>query len=109
MQALSMEKEQIYQANYFPHLKLIKGLGNFLIRLLSKIPNGYWHCGNTFNVNFVLDNLKLRKYFKAIVTANDVAVSKPNPDVFLKCAELLKIKMKIVSFLKTHQRGRSSK
>ena len=92
MQALSMEKEQIYQANYFPHLKLIKGLGNFFDQaFIKKFPMAIGTAAIPFNVNFVLDNLKLRKYFKAIVTANDVAVSKPNPDVFLKCAELLKI------------------
>ena len=40
-----------------------------------------------FNVDYVLDNLNIRPYFPVVITALDVPVSKPNPDVFLKAAE----------------------
>lgn len=43
------------------------------------------------NVNFVLDGLKIRHYFKAIVSADDVIKSKPDPETFTKCAELLNV------------------
>jgi len=93
MHTLSMEKEKIYQANYFPHLKLIKGLDTFFENaFIENIPMAIGTAAIPFNVDFVLDNLNLRKFFKAIVTADDVAVSKPNPNVFLKCADLLKVK-----------------
>jgi len=39
-----------------------------------------------FNIDFVLDNLHLRHYFKAIVSADDVAHSKPDPETYLKAA-----------------------
>jgi beta-phosphoglucomutase-like phosphatase (HAD superfamily) len=42
-----------------------------------------------FNIDFVLDNLSIRHYFKAIVSANDVTVSKPHPETFLKAAAQL--------------------
>ena len=42
-----------------------------------------------FNIDFVLDNLKLRHYFKAIVSADDVVESKPHPEVYQKAAKLL--------------------
>jgi beta-phosphoglucomutase-like phosphatase (HAD superfamily) len=42
-----------------------------------------------FNIDFILDNLDIRKYFNAIVSAEDVAVSKPDPETFLKAAELI--------------------
>ena len=42
-----------------------------------------------FNINFVLDNLNIRSYFKAIVSAEDVANSKPDPETFTKGAEIL--------------------
>ena len=42
-----------------------------------------------FNIDFVLDNLHLRKYFSAIVSANDVEYSKPDPETYLKAAALL--------------------
>ena len=38
---------------------------------------------------YVLDNLKIRHFFDAIVSANDVIISKPHPETFLKAAELL--------------------
>ena len=44
-----------------------------------------------FNIDFVLDNLDIRKYFQAIISADDVQHSKPNPETYLKCAEKLKI------------------
>ena len=42
-----------------------------------------------FNIDFVLDNLHIRNRFGAIVSADDVAVSKPHPETFLKAASLL--------------------
>ena len=40
-----------------------------------------------FNVDFVLDNLKIRDYFQAVVSGVDVIESKPNPEVFLRAAK----------------------
>lgn len=42
-----------------------------------------------FNINFVLDNLNIRSYFNAIVSAEDVINSKPDPETFTKGAEIL--------------------
>ena len=44
-----------------------------------------------FNIDFVLDNLNIRHYFKAIVSADDVVTSKPDPQTFLDCAALLNV------------------
>lgn len=44
-----------------------------------------------FNINFVLDNLLLRHYFDALVSANDVVNSKPDPETYLSCAAQLNI------------------
>lgn len=38
-----------------------------------------------------LETLQLREYFDFIVTADDVDKHKPEPDTFLKCAELMNI------------------
>lgn len=37
----------------------------------------------------LLESLNLRKYFVAVVTADDVEHHKPAPDTFLRCAELM--------------------
>ncbi|GAB3819009.1 hypothetical protein GCM10028895_16870 [Pontibacter rugosus] len=43
----------------------------------------------TDNIDFVIDNLNIRHYFQALVSADDVSTSKPNPETFLKAAEKL--------------------
>jgi beta-phosphoglucomutase family hydrolase len=87
---LSLEKEKRYQAAYLPHLKLIEGLGEFLEAVRQKdIPMAIGSAAIPFNIDFVLDNLQLRQYFSAIVSANDVEQSKPDPETYLKAAALL--------------------
>ena len=38
-----------------------------------------------------LETLQLKGYFDVIVTADDVDRHKPNPDTFLKCAQLMNV------------------
>jgi beta-phosphoglucomutase len=90
MQELSMEKERRYQAAYRSELKLINGLGDFLeLAQTSGKKIAIGSAAIMFNINFVLDNLGIRQYFDAIVSADNVDISKPNPETFLKCADLL--------------------
>ena len=90
MQDLSIKKETIYQAIYKPHLKLIDGLGNFLEQAYQQgIPMAIGSAAIMFNINFILDNLGLRKYFGALVSADHVATSKPDPETFIQAAEIL--------------------
>lgn len=90
MGAISIEKEKRYQSAFKPHLQLINGLDVFLKNAHEagrKMAIG--SAAITFNIDFVLDGLSIRNYFSAIVSADDVKVSKPNPDTFLKAAEAL--------------------
>lgn len=90
--AIAMDKERAYQAAYKPHLQLISGLPPVLAAAQRKgIKMAIGTAAIPFNIDFVLDNLQLREYFPVIVSANDVKQSKPHPEVFLKCAELLGI------------------
>ena len=43
----------------------------------------------TFNIDFVLDNLNIRHFFQAIVSADDVTTSKPDQETFTNCGKLL--------------------
>jgi len=89
---MSIEKERKYQDAYRPHLKLIKGLDEFLENAHKRqIRMAIGSAAIMFNVDFVLDGLNLRKYFDVIVSADDVTKSKPDPETFLKCAELLSV------------------
>jgi beta-phosphoglucomutase len=86
----SVEKERRYQAEYLPHLSLIDGLDGFLKNAAQKdIKMAIGSAAIPFNIDFVLDNLDIRHYFKAIVSADDVITSKPHPETFLKAAQLL--------------------
>lgn len=87
MNTLSVEKEKRYQAEYRPLLKLIDGLDVFLEEAKANgIKMGIGSAAIPFNINFVLDGLNLRHYFKSIVSADDVVESKPDPETYLKGA-----------------------
>ncbi|MET0571203.1 MAG: HAD family phosphatase [Pedobacter agri] len=87
---ISIEKEHRYQSAYKKHLTLIPGLADFLneakeLGILMAIGSA----AIPFNINFVLDNLNVRSYFSAIVSAEDVQNSKPDPETFTKGANIL--------------------
>jgi beta-phosphoglucomutase len=86
----SFEKEKRYQKAYLPYLSLINGLEHFLKKAHGKnIPMAIGSAAIPFNIDFILDQLDIRKYFSAIVSADDVPISKPHPDTFSKAAVLL--------------------
>ncbi|SDD72695.1 haloacid dehalogenase superfamily, subfamily IA, variant 3 with third motif having DD or ED/beta-phosphoglucomutase family hydrolase [Mucilaginibacter pineti] len=90
MNDLSYRKEEKYQQEFLPHLALLPGLIEFLEAAYQQgIPMAIGSAAIPFNIDFVLDNLNIRHYFKAIVSADDVVLSKPHPETFLKAAELL--------------------
>ncbi len=92
MKQLSLEKERKYQHEFLPKLSLILGLSQFLEKAKQQdIPMAIGTAAIPFNADFVLDNLKIRDFFKAIVSADDVVESKPHPETFLKCAQILNV------------------
>jgi beta-phosphoglucomutase len=90
MEKLSRRKEEMYQEAFRPHLQLIEGLHQFLQNAYDlNIPMAIGSAAIPFNIDFVLDNLGIRHYFSAIVSAADVVKSKPHPQTFLDAAEKL--------------------
>ena len=90
MSEISKQKEKKYQHAFLPHLRLIRGLDEFLEKARNRqVLMAIGSAAIPFNINFVLDNLHIRDYFNAIVSADDVAESKPHPETFLKAADLL--------------------
>ena len=91
--AMSIEKEKQYQSEFKPHLELLPGLPFFLEQAYQAgIKMAIGSAAIMFNIDFVLDNLGIRKYFGALIGADDVRKSKPDPETFLNCAEQLNIK-----------------
>lgn len=87
---ISVDKEKQYQREYRQYLQLIPGLDRFLEEAYQlDIPMAIGSAAIMFNIDFVLDNLNIRHYFKAIVSADDVIKSKPDPETYLKAASQL--------------------
>jgi HAD superfamily hydrolase (TIGR01509 family) len=92
VEEISLVKERNYQDAFRPHLELIAGLPEFLRKAdQHHINMAIGSAAITFNIDYILDNLSIRPYFKAIVSADDVTISKPHPETFLKAAGLLDI------------------
>lgn len=89
---LSVAKEKRYQAAFLPHLSLIKGLPEFLEKAYEAgIPMAIGTAAIPMNIDFVVDKLHLRHFFKAIISADNVVKSKPDPETFIRCAQLLDV------------------
>lgn len=57
--------------------------------LQKRIPCGLATSSARVLMNAVLDQLKLRRYFKAVVSAEGLPYGKPHPQVFLDCASAM--------------------
>jgi len=89
---MSYDKEREYQEAFRPQLKLIDGLFDFLEQKhKAGIKIAIGSAAIMFNINFVLDGLNIRRYVDAIVSADDVSTSKPDPETFINCSKALKI------------------
>lgn len=93
--ALSVLKEKKYQEAYKPDLCLLPGLEAFLERARQHhISMAIGTAAIALNVDFAIDNLGIRHYFQAVVSAEDVKISKPHPATFTQCADLLNVPYK---------------
>jgi beta-phosphoglucomutase family hydrolase len=81
------EKENLYRKAFAPHLRPVKGLAGFVRELERlKVPMAVGTAAPPENVDFVLGGIGLRDAFKIIVDDTQFSKSKPDPDVYLKCA-----------------------
>lgn len=93
MEKLSQNKEEQYRREYKDELALLPGLPQFLKKAHEAgILMAIGSAAITANIDFVLDNLNIRHYFTAIISADDVTHSKPDPESFIKPAQLLGVK-----------------
>lgn len=90
---LESEKEALYRDLYSSAIKPLPGLVGFLEELKQhKIPIGIGTSGPMENVLFVTEKTGVAEYFSAVTDANQVENGKPDPEVFLKTADKLKVK-----------------
>jgi beta-phosphoglucomutase len=71
-------------------ITLFNGALHLLRSLQGKIRLGLASMNDRVVIEHLLRVMSLKKFFSAVVTAENVVCSKPNPEIFLKCASELK-------------------
>lgn len=78
------------------YVSLVPGIINFLKKLKdANIPVALATSSRLESMNLVLDKFKLRPYFSVLINANDIALAKPNPEIYLHSVKSLKVKPEI--------------
>lgn len=89
---LGEEKEAMFRAIYKDVIEPVPGLESFLKKIThQKIPCAIGTSAPRSNVDFVLDNTGLQKYFPVILDQSHVEHGKPNPEIYLKTAQALNL------------------
>ena len=83
--ALSLEKENVYLP-FLPEVKAIDVVVEVAKANHGKLPMAVASGGLKHIIEQVLEHLKIRNFFDAIVTSEDVKHQKPAPDIFLEAA-----------------------
>jgi beta-phosphoglucomutase len=88
----TLEKEALYRELYKPFIKPLSGLVNFLEILKEKnIPMAIATSGIQPNIDFMFEEVPIKKYFKEVVNSSHITKGKPDPEIYLKVASLLKL------------------
>lgn len=87
---LGEEKEKIFRDLYKDHIQPLAGLRNFLEKLDTYgILRAIGTSAPRSNVDFVLKETKLKKFFTVILDQSDVKHGKPSPEIYLNVAAKL--------------------
>lgn len=87
----SRRKEQLFLEN-IKDVKLIQPVADIVKEYYNRLPMSIGTGGKKEIAKLTLKILGFDKYFDIIVSAEDVVNHKPDPDTFLKCAELMKVR-----------------
>jgi HAD superfamily hydrolase (TIGR01509 family) len=85
-----VEKKIQAEIELSSEVKLFPGALELLKALQGKVRLGLASMNNRRVINHMLNKMNIRRFFDAVLTAEDIAQSKPNPEIFLKCATKLK-------------------
>ncbi len=85
-------KEKLYRDLIAPELRPVPGIRNLLNNLREAgVSLAVATSAPGENVDFILDRLDLRSFFDHIVDADGVKRGKPDPEIYLKAADILKV------------------
>lgn len=84
------EKESLYRELYAEDIETISGLLEFLkVLKKKKKKTAVASAAPPVNVDFVLDKTGIREFFNVVLNAEDVKRGKPDPEIYLKTAQML--------------------
>jgi HAD superfamily hydrolase (TIGR01509 family) len=90
LERIEHDKESFYRKRYRPVIKEIPGLTALLEKFKARsIPCAVASNSPKANVDMVLDELDIRKYFDVVIDSNQVTKGKPDPQALLIIAETL--------------------
>ncbi|MEM1082884.1 MAG: HAD family phosphatase [Verrucomicrobiota bacterium] len=87
-EAVAMKKRQAY-LDHVSEIELIDEVVSFARSLRGKVPMAVATGGTRMVIEKTLQAVEISDLFDEVVTANDVAVGKPAPDIYLHAARLL--------------------
>ena len=86
------KKDFLLKKEVFRDLQPIKGIPELLANLKKDgIAIGLASSSEKAFIEMVLEELGIRGYFQAVVSGEEVERSKPEPEIFLRAAELLNV------------------
>lgn len=86
---LVSEKQRIYAERIKVGQAVTHGAPEVIARLAQRMPVGLGTSGSRGAVERFLEASRCRHYFSGVVCADDVSRTKPDPEIFLRCAKLL--------------------
>jgi len=98
-------KAGVFQRLVREELQAMPGALGFLERVYGKKLMGLVTASAKESADAVLDTLGIRRYFDVVLTADDVVRRKPDPEGFLKAAELLGVLPEECVVLEDAERG----
>jgi len=92
VEVLEEEKELLYRGFYKDHMKPATGLLPFLKALRANgIKTALATSAGPGNIDFIVDGLGIRDQFDAIIGGAEVSKGKPDPEIYLKAADMVGI------------------
>lgn len=90
---LSEELEERFRRVFKPHARPLPGLTSLVIECHGAgIPMAVASSAMGKNVEFVVDALNFRQYFRSMINGDEVSHPKPHPEIYLKTADKLGVK-----------------
>lgn len=92
VRAWSKKKDLLFQKEE-ASIRTMDGVRELLSELRrAAIPSAVASCGVRTRVCRLLDLLRLGNYFDTVFTGDDVVLGKPNPEIFVKTSERMRLK-----------------